>query len=463
MKKLILIPALLLGLVGLVQKVSAANWQPLFNGKDLSGWKQLGGKAKFSVQDGVIVGVSEAGTPNSFLATIQDYDDFIFEAEIKVDAGLNSGIQFRSRLNSEYNKNRVHGYQAEVDTSQRKWSGGVFEEAKRGWLYNLTRNQACQQAFDVNAWNHYRIEAIHNKIRTWINKVPCADIIDNQEGFKTGFIAFQVHSIRDKTLAGKVVKMRNPQILTEELHNNHWYTPTDVQQINYQANLLSGKEQSQGWELLWDGKTSEGWKGVQLTGFPEKGWGIEKGELVVYASPKGKRIGGDIVTLDSFSEFELELDFKMTKGANSGVKYFMDPELLKTKGSAIGLEFQILDDEHHPDAKNGHQGNRTVGSLYDLIPAANLSETGRNTKRVKAIDAWNRARIVVKGNTVEHWLNNIKVIEFPRGSQIFKTLVQHSKYHKYANFGEWKSSPILLQDHNDEVRYRSIKIRDLSQ
>ncbi|MGJ8680920.1 3-keto-disaccharide hydrolase [Paraglaciecola sp.] len=442
--------------------VQAADWTSLFNGKDLSNWQQLGGKAKFTIDNGVIVGESKSGEPNSFLTTKQDYSDFIFETEIKIDAGLNSGIQFRSQSLTDYNNGRVHGYQMEIDTSDRKWSGGVFEEAKRGWLYAVTRNEACQNAFNLDVWNHYRVEAIHNRIRTWVNKVACADVLDNQEGYQSGFIAFQVHSIKNKNLEGTKVRFRNPRILTEDLHNNHWYTPSEVQEINYLPNQLSAKQQSEGWTLLWDGKTTNGWKGTKLKDFPQKGWDIDNGELVIYSSGGGStRNGGDIVTLQEFSEFELEVDFKITAGANSGIKYFVDPNLLKEKGAAIGLEFQILDDKKHPDAKKGHKGNRTIGSLYDLIPARNLSELTRSTKRVNSIGDWNRARIVVKGNRVEHWLNNIKVVEYPRGSQIFKTLVQHSKYAKWPNFGQREKGPIILQDHGDEVRFRSIKVRSL--
>lgn len=461
MKKLAMLSLLA---TGLSLHVQAAEWKPLFNGKNLSGWKQLGGDAKYTVENGMIVGESVSDSPNSFLATKKDYDDFIFEAEIKVDDGLNSGIQFRSQSKRAFENGRVHGYQAEIDTSERKWSGGIYEEAKRGWLYNMVRNEGCQNAFDTSEWNHYRIEAIGHRVRTWVNGVPCADLLDSDAGHSEGFIAFQVHSIHDDSLAGKKVRMRDPRILTDDLDDNRWYMPTPVPEISYQKNTLTPKQQSEGWKLLWDGKTTQGWKGAKIDGFPQKGWGIENGELIVYSSGGAEsRNGGDIITLAEFSEFELEVDFMITDGANSGIKYFVDPNLLKGEGSAIGLEFQILHDEKHPDAKKGHQGNRTIGSLYDLIPASNLSERTRDTKRVNPVGSWNRARIVVKDGRVEHWLNNIKTVEYPRGSQIFRTLVQKSKYHKWPNFGEWETGPILLQDHGDEVHFHTIKIRDLSE
>ena len=170
--------------------------------------------------------------------------------------------------------------------------------------------------------------------------------------------------------------------------------------------------------------------------------------------------GGDIITTRDYRNFELSVDFRLTPGANSGIKYFVDPNLLKGDGSAIGLEFQLLDDERHPDSKMGRDGNRTIGSLYDLITARTLSDTDSPGKRVNAPGEWNRAVIVVRGKHVEHWLNGFKVVEYERGSPAFRALVARSKYAKWPNFGEWEQGPILLQDHGDRVDFRSIKLRE---
>ena len=154
------------------------------------------------------------------------------------------------------------------------------------------------------------------------------------------------------------------------------------------------------------------------------------------------------------------MEFKITEGANSGIKYFVNPDLNEGQGSEIGLEFQILDDVNHPDAKKGVKGNRTLGSLYDLIPASNLSVPSRD-KVFRGIGEWNQARILVQGNHVEHWLNGFKVVEYERNTPMYRALVAYSKYKVWPGFGEAEAGHILLQDHGDEVHYRSIKIREI--
>lgn len=438
---------------------TAANesWVSLFNGSDLTGWSSKGGSAQFIVEDGVIVGTAVEGTPNTFLTTEQTFSDFILEYEAKVDSPLNSGVQIRS----QFGDNRVFGPQVEIDPSVRGWTGGIYSEAHRNWLYPVTRNPKGQTAYIPNEWNSFRVEAIGHEIRTWVNGIPVANLVDDD--LDSGFIGLQVHSIRSgQNLEGLQSRFRNIRIQTENLEEQRWHMPDSVPEFSYLVNVLTPRQKAEGWKLLFDGKTSNGWRGAKLDHFPTKGWKVENGELTVLSSGGGEaRNGGDIITTEEFSSFELEVDFKITEAANSGIKYFVDPNLLKGQGSAIGLEFQILDDKKHPDAKKGVNGNRTISSLYDLITAGNLSEPNRDTKRFFGIGKWNRARIVVKGSKVEHWLNNVKTVEYDRHSQIFRALVAYSKYQKWPNFGEWEKGPILLQDHGDHVSFRSIKIRKL--
>lgn len=444
---------LLLTIVALLTSCAQGpQWQDLFNGENLEGWEKLNGTAEYKVEDGAIVGISQLNTPNTFLATNEVYDDFILEFEFKVDDGLNSGVQFRSNSLPEFHEGRVHGYQFEIDPSERAWTGGVYDEARRGWLYPLNYNPEGQKAFKNGEWNKARVEAIGNSIRTWVNDVPCTDLLDNTTA--SGFIALQVHSIGSAEQEGKTVAWRNIRILTDELEQYKMPENSEVKQINQIANTISEKEAAEGWKLLWDGKSSEGWRGAKLDGFPEKGWSMEEGILKVHKSDGGESTnGGDIVTTKPYKNFMLKVDFRITEGANSGIKYFVDTNLNKGQGSAIGCEYQILDDRRHPDAKAGKDGNRTLGSLYDLIPAS-ADKPFRN-------GFFNTAMVVVEGNHVEHLLNGVKIVEYERNNEEWNQLVQTSKYKDWPNFGNAEEGLLLLQDHGDEVWFQNIKIKEL--
>lgn len=437
--------------------IHAQNWKNLFNGKNLKGWEIRQGTADYKVDGNQITGVSKFGTRSTYLCTTQRYTDFILEVDVKIDLGLNSGIQFRSMSNENYKEGDVHGYQAEIDVSDRKWSGGIFDQSRRGWVYPVTMNRPGQEAFKNGAWNSYRIEAIGNTVRTWVNGVQVANLVDDMTA--EGFIALQVHQIKNKEHGGLKVRWKDALILTEGLENERWPVAVEATEFSYLKNELTPNEIRKGWRFLWDGKTTAGWKGAKSDEFPEFGWEMKDGVLSVLESGGAEsRNGGDIVTKDRFGNFELELEFKITPGANSGIKYFVDTDLNKGAGSSIGCEFQILDNKLHPDAKKGVGGNRTVGSLYDLITATSYSEPTK-TRPVNP-GTWNKARIVVKGSHVEHYLNNIKVVEYDRHSQMFKALVAYSKYAKYEGFGQAMEGRILLQDHGNTVSYRSIKIRE---
>ena len=427
-------------------------WVKLFDENSLDGWSITGGNATYTIADGVITGTSTLNTPNTFLISDKMYGDFILELDYKVDSKLNSGIQIRSHSIPSYRDGTVHGYQIEIDPSERAWSAGIYDEKRRKWLHTLSNNPAAQKAFKQNDWNKYRIEAIGDTIKTWINGVPAAYLIDDMDS--SGFFGFQVHDIGDdKEKEGTQVIWKDVKIITENVQQ--YSQKMNLDPVITQNNLF-GKEVEEGWKLLWDGKTTNGWKGAKLENFPASGWEMKDGILSVLASGGGEsEAGGDIVTTDLYSDFELKLDFKITEVANSGIKYYVDTEINKGAGSSIGLEFQILDDERHPDAKLGnHEGSRTIGSLYDLIQAD-------PAKVVNPIGEWNQARILSKNNHVEHWLNGRKVLEYERRSPEYLQLVKESKYEKWPNFGEADQGRILLQDHGDFVSFRNIKIRSL--
>ena len=424
-------------------------WIHLIDGNTLNGWTILGGNASYKVEYGVIIGTTVANSPNTFLTTNNHYGDFILELDYKVNPSMNSGIQIRSNSLPAYRNGNVHGYQVEIDPSLRAWSGGIYDEQRRGWLNPLTDTPKAQKAFKQNEWNHFRIEAIGDTIKTWINKVPAAYLIDDKTA--SGFIGLQVHGIPKDKKAGTQIKWKNIKIITDPPFK--YSRKSSLIPINTK-NKLTIKEQKNGWKMLWDGKTAAGWRGAKLTQFPKTGWKINNGDLTVQASNgEESSAGGDIVTTESYGDFELKVDFKLSSGANSGIKYYVDTNINKGPGSSIGLEYQILDDDLHPDAKKGsHKGSRTVSSLYDLIQA-------NPNKPIKPIGEWNSAYITSKKGHVEHWLNGVKVLEYERGSANFLKLVSESKYVKWPNFGTLTNGKILLQDHGDKVSFRNIKIK----
>ena len=300
-------------------------WISLFDGESLNGWTQLGGTANYTIRDNSIVGTTVHNTPNSFMTSDKMYGDFILELDYKVDSSMNSGIQIRSNSYPYYQDGRVHGYQIEIDPSDRAWSAGIYDEGRRGWLNPLTNNPEAQKAFKQNDWNHYRIEAIGDTIKTWINEIPAAHLIDDKT--PSGFIALQVHSIGDEQKDGTEIVWKNVKILTDSL--SKYSKQTTVAPV-ITKNNLGADEARNGWKMLWDGETTNGWRGARLDEFPEKGWEMKDGILTVLASGGGEsEAGGDIVTKETYGDFELKLDFKITDGANSGIKYYVDTDLNK--------------------------------------------------------------------------------------------------------------------------------------
>jgi hypothetical protein len=208
-----------------------AEWEELFNGENLDGWEILNGQHKYEVVDGMIVGTTIVGQPNGFLSTKQTYSNFVLELDFLVDETMNSGVMIRGLSKKDYKDGRVHSYQVEIDPSARAWTGGIYDEARRGWIYDLRHNEAARNAFKQGEWNTLHIEAIGNSIRTWLNGTPCANLVDDMTS--EGFIGLQVHS--NKT-GGAQVRWKNIRILdlgsTDEFpqkikgHSPDWTYPT---------------------------------------------------------------------------------------------------------------------------------------------------------------------------------------------------------------------------------------------
>ncbi|HSZ85025.1 MAG TPA: DUF1080 domain-containing protein [Puia sp.] len=434
---------------------SQNGWINLFDGKTLNGWKKLAGTADYKVENGNIVGTTVVNSGNTFLVTEKEFGDFVLEMDVKIDdTTSNSGVQLRSHYdeNGHGGKGLIYGYQFEIDPSSRRWSGGIYDEGRRDWLYPASLNEKSQSAFKVGKYNHIKVECIGSEIKTWINNIAVAYVVDTMDA--RGFVGLQVHAVSKPEFAGEKVYFKNIRIKTSDVKPTPF--PAGIYVLNNIPNELNRYEYNNGWKLLFNGRTTAGWRGAYKTGFPEKGWAINDGVLTVLAS-EGKEggNGGDIVTTDEYSAFDLSFDFKLTPGANSGVKYFVTLSE-HNEGSAIGLEYQLLDDSLHPDAKLGVNGDRTLSSLYDLIPS------NKQKRFIHPIGQWNTGRIIVyPNNHVEHYLNGVKVLQYERGSAAFHDLVAISKYKIWKDFGEAKQGHILLQDHGNEASFRSIKIREL--
>ncbi|MEN9732012.1 MAG: hypothetical protein RLZ45_7 [Verrucomicrobiota bacterium] len=210
-----------------------------------------------------------------------------------------------------------------------------------------------------------------------------------------------------------------------------------------EPNTLTPDQRKDGWTLLFDGRDTEGWRGFGKKEFPAAGWDVEDGWL--HHKPKGG--GGDIITTRTFQNFELTFDWRIAPGGNSGVKYFVD----ESRGAPIGHEYQVIDDAAHPDASVGPK--RQTSALYDALPPQKAP--------VRKAGEINTSRIVVRDHHVEHWLNGVKVLDYELGSPALADAKAASKFKGEARWGTGFPTPILLQDHSDEVWFRNIRIREL--
>ena len=355
-----------------------ASFVALFDGKSLSGWQQCNGEAKYSVQNREIVGVTVAGSPNSFLCTVREYGDFLLELETKTDPGLNSGIQIRGHrypaetivrtfngkeiLTRKQPAGRVYGYQVEVSTAAAGNSGGIYDEARRGWLHNPasdpTSDPACKTAFKDNDWNKYRIEAEGDRIRTWVNGVACVDLIDVTD--MTGFIALQVHSFKGEKPA--TVRWRNIKIEDRGRHD---------------------------WKPVFNRKSLDGWS--------QRGGGsfkVEDGVIHATSLETDERIGM-LVSDASFADATMRVQFKIAKG-NSGFFVRTSPENLAAYEVEIDAE-------------------KRTGGLWETR-GRNWVTGPEDNAGVVAGD-WNELAASTHGSRIVFFLNGNKTVDLPSDTQ----------------------------------------------
>jgi len=334
--------------------------ESLFDGKSLKGWKQLTGHANYYVEDDCIVGSSVPEKVNSFLCTEKHYGDFILEFEVKVDQGLNSGVQIRSNQFKDYKNGLVHGYQVEIDPSERSYSGGIYDEARRGWLDDLKDNEAARKAFKNGQWNKYHVECIGDSIKTWVNDVPAADLVDSMT--LSGFIGLQVHAIQTKEPL--TVRWRNIRIQDLGRHV---------------------------WKPLFDGKSLKGWHAI---GGGQ--WKVVDG-VIDGSCSKSDEYHGLLVSDKQYDDFTIRLKFKTLKG-NSGF-YFRVDEVPEDKVGVHGFQAEI--DE-----------NRDLGGLYETsgrgwVVKPSAEEVAKWFKPQE----WNQMTVSAHGGQIVVHVNDQKTAE----------------------------------------------------
>jgi sugar phosphate isomerase/epimerase len=280
-------------------------WTSLFDGKSLGGWVQKGGNARYEVRDGTILGTSAPNTKNSFLCTERSYGDFVLELEFKADPALNSGIQIRGQSSPEYQQGRVHGYQVEIDPDVkrgRNWTGGLYDEGRRGWLVDLKNNEAARKAFLPDQWNKFRIEARGDSIKTWLNGVLAADLVDSMD--LEGFIGLQVHQVGKR----------------EEAFHVAW------------RNLRIQDLGRRSWLPVLDGKTL---KGLHPAG--EAKWAVEGG-TVAGSIGAGARKAGLLFVDHPLDDFTARVQYRLT-GGNGGL--YLRSAAAETAAGARGLQVDL--------------------------------------------------------------------------------------------------------------------------
>lgn len=393
----------------------------LFDGETLEGWHPIGGDMRFAVEDGAIVGYAKRQTPSTYLSTRETFSDFIFEAEMTVVGFMNSGIQFRTReIDAPYGST-VQGFQMEYDPSPRNWSGGIYGQSFGEFRYVTNANTACRESFRHGAWNTYRIEAIGPEIATFINGHPCSRYYGEER--REGFFSLQMHSVGGAGVEDMRGKWRNILVWTGRLEALRTPLPDSVVEQNYVPNTLSDWEQRVGYGLVWDGDRLRLFDGAYSPA--DDGFALpERGQPVVSEVPYGS--------------FELLFDFKLEPGASGAVRYLADP------AGQGGAAFRLADSGGRVDDPSPE----TVGALQGRIAPRNMLEAG-NGRHIRSFKAgvWNRARIVVRGNSVEHWLNHTKVVEYDRCANDLAAPAGH----------------IALHDETGGIEFRSVKLRRLDE
>lgn len=447
----------------LTAQQKADGWKLLFDGKTSKGWRSARGpkfpKDGWSIKDGMMC-VWENGGAESVhggdIITVNQYENFWLSVDFKLTPGANSGIKYFVRPDLyEVEDASAIGCEFQIldDELHPDAKLGINGNRTLGSLYDLIPADKSAIDFDKNEWHTAWVKVQGNHVEHWLDGVKLLEYERNCQEFNA-LVACSKY--KDWKNFGNHDK---GYILLQEHGNEVFYRNVMIKELPAPApadrtvtSLDEKYDMKTGWKTLWDGAASAGnWTTARGEKFPVKGWGIEDDMIVANPDP-AHRGGSDIITTGKYENFIFSFEFHLTPGANGGVKYFVNPGTFRD--NSIGCEFQVLDDEKHPDAKAGVAGNRTCASLYDLIRADKEEANYR-------IDDWNTAMIVVDGKHVEHWLNGVKVLEYERDNQEFNALVSTSKFNPNPGFGNFSLGHILIQNHQDKVYYKNIKIKEL--
>jgi hypothetical protein len=383
-------------------------WKPLFDGKSLDGWTRRGGQATYRVDGDCIVGTTAGDTPNTFLCTDRDFADFVLEYDFKIDPKLNSGVQIRSNSAPGYRKGVVHGYQVEIDPSERGFTCGIYDESRREWLQDMSKNETARKAFKQNEWNKVRVEARGDSIRTWLNGVPAADLKDDLT--RSGFIGLQVHSTDSKDPLE--VRWRNLRI--QDLGDPSRDPPKN-------ATVLLGPS----------GDVSN-WESAKTPGSKIE-WPFANGYLEV------KPGSGDIVSRPTFNDARLHVEFCVDNNDKEGQANGNSGVYIQRR-----YEVQILNSAGQDPADDICGGIYKVKAAdYNLALPAGQWQTYDISFRAARFDASGKktenARVTVYHNgTRIH--NNVEIPDKTGGGQP-----------EAATPG-----PLLLQDHGNKIRFRNV-------
>ncbi len=400
----------------------------LSNGPDLDSW--VADRDHWSSTDEVLIGMStDEVAISTFLVTEETFLDFRFTASVKVVSGdTHSGLAFRGKIVPDHGD--PYTYAGPLVMFHGNW--GFYD------LFGRKDLQVdCSEALKVatpGEWTDVEVLALSNRVRLAVNGVKVAEWVESET---------------DRLMEGPIGLQLASSSTPQEIHfkdvviDSNPYDRLLTLQEN-QPNGLTVAEIANGWISLFDGATTQGWRGYRQEAFPSEGWDVSDGALHKIADGGG----GDITTLEPYRNFDFSFEWKVAPGANSGIMYRVSES--EERSYHTGPEYQVLDDDRHKDGKSPLT---SAASIYALFPAEN--------KRLKPVGEFNTGKIVLKDNTIEHYLNGDLVVTMEIESQEWKDKISGSKFKKWPNFGTIPAGHIVIQDHGDDVWFRNMKIKPL--